>query len=221
MVKAVVDEHIDGTAVPQAYRLKAAYVNDPKRLGQVLDTFPMSSVLKKVSGNNKQCVCTVVERFSRSCSLYGYSVMVCGKTSTTPKLNQTASNAVFRQVQPMGSAQRCQLHRRLISMSLAGVGPGGGGGAGGSGAGAGRGGVGSVDSWDWEDAWERMPPNLRASLSVSWGVACCAEFRERDGRGEGCESRTAKMSYMSKIRMAGTGGSVESGGRVLSKRFFG
>lgn len=64
----------------------------------------------------------------------------------------------------MGSAQRCQLHRRLISLSLAGVGPGGGSGGGGTGGGVGRGGVGSVDSWDWEDAWERMPPNLRVCI---------------------------------------------------------
>lgn len=43
MVNAVVDEHGD-----KAFRLKEAYVNDPKRMEQVLDTFPMSSVLKKV-----------------------------------------------------------------------------------------------------------------------------------------------------------------------------
>lgn len=48
MVNAVVDEHRDGTALPKAFRLKEAYVNDPKRMEQVLDTFPMSSVLKKV-----------------------------------------------------------------------------------------------------------------------------------------------------------------------------
>eukprot|EP00752_Nemacystus_decipiens_P004884 g4444.t1 len=115
MVKAVVDEHGDGTTLPTAFRLKEAYVNDPKRLEQVLDTFPMSSVLKKV--------------------------------------------------QPMGSAQRCQLHRRLISLSLAGS-PGGASGAGANGGGAGRGGVGNVDSWDWEDAWERMPPNLRDEVAT-------------------------------------------------------
>lgn len=48
MVSAVVDEHGDGVTLPKAFRLKAAYVNDPKRMEQVLDTFPMSSVLKKV-----------------------------------------------------------------------------------------------------------------------------------------------------------------------------
>ncbi len=47
MLKAVVDEHGEGTPT-SAFRLKAAYVNDPKRMEQVLDTFPMSSVLKKV-----------------------------------------------------------------------------------------------------------------------------------------------------------------------------
>lgn len=49
MVSAVVDEHGDGTSLPpKAFRLKEAYVNDPKRMDQLLDTFPMSSVLKKV-----------------------------------------------------------------------------------------------------------------------------------------------------------------------------
>ena len=43
MLKAVVDEH-----GPSALRLKDTYVNDPKRMEQLLDTFPMSSVLKKV-----------------------------------------------------------------------------------------------------------------------------------------------------------------------------
>lgn len=43
MLKAVVDEH--GSS---ALRLKDAYVNNPKRMEQLLDTFPMSSVLKKV-----------------------------------------------------------------------------------------------------------------------------------------------------------------------------
>ncbi len=70
----------------------------------------------------------------------------------------------LRQVQPMGSSQRCQLHRRLISLSLAGVGPGGGSGGGGGNSGGSRGGSGSADYWDWEDAWERMPPNLRVSI---------------------------------------------------------
>ena len=46
MLKAVVDEHGERSS---AYRLKAAYANDPKRMEQVLETFPMSSVLKKVS----------------------------------------------------------------------------------------------------------------------------------------------------------------------------
>ena len=80
----------------------------------------------------------------------------------------------------MGSAQRCQLHRRLISLSLAGVGPGGGGGAGGNSGGSGKGGVGSLDSWDWEDALERMPPNLRVSrrVRVNGGLVCC--FQKRD-----------------------------------------
>ncbi|CAB1110940.1 unnamed protein product [Ectocarpus sp. CCAP 1310/34] len=123
MLKAVVDEHGNGGGMSGAFRLKEAYVKDPKRMGQLLDTFPMSSVLKKI--------------------------------------------------QPMGSAQRCQLHRRLISLSLAGVGSGGGhragdgGGSGGTvGGGRGGGGVGSVDSWDWEDAWERMPPNLRNEVAT-------------------------------------------------------
>lgn len=49
MLKAVVDEHDDDTT--PAFRLKAAYVNDPKRMEQLVETFPMSSVLKKV------CVC--------------------------------------------------------------------------------------------------------------------------------------------------------------------
>ncbi|CAM9347910.1 unnamed protein product [Hapterophycus canaliculatus] len=124
MLKALVDEHCDGSR-SGAFRLKEAFVNDPKRVEQLLDTFPMSSVLKKV--------------------------------------------------QPIGSAQRCQLHRRLISLSLAGAcvggsyrgGDGGGGGGGGSGGGSGSGrGVGPVDSWDWEEAWERMPPNLRNEVAT-------------------------------------------------------
>ena len=45
MLKAVVDEH--GSS---ALRLKDAYLNNPKRTEQLLDTFPMSSVLKKVGG---------------------------------------------------------------------------------------------------------------------------------------------------------------------------
>lgn len=76
----------------------------------------------------------------------------------------------------MGSAQRCQLHRRLISLSLAGVGPGGGSGGAGGGGGAGRGGgAGSVDSWDWEDSWERMPPNLRVSIFYIRGCVLNSE----------------------------------------------
>lgn len=98
-----------------------------------------------------------------------------GMFSTTLTSKPKASNVVFPQVQPMGSAQRCQLHRRLISLSLAGVGPGGGSGAGGNGGCAGRGGVGTVDSWDWEDAWERMPPNLRVSLLVAVGCVLISE----------------------------------------------
>lgn len=43
MLKAVVEEH--GAS---ALRLKDAYVNNPKRTEQLLDTFPMSSALKKV-----------------------------------------------------------------------------------------------------------------------------------------------------------------------------
>lgn len=98
----------------------------------------------------------------------------------------------------MGSAQRCQLHRRLISLSLAGVGPGGGNGAGGNGGGAGRMGVGSVDSWDWEDAWERMPPNLRVSLFKAGcevrappSVVRCRLTAYVDVKKKGAYSRTA------------------------------
>lgn len=47
MLKALVDEHRDGPR-GGAFRLKEAFVNDPKRVEQLLDTFPMSSVLKKV-----------------------------------------------------------------------------------------------------------------------------------------------------------------------------
>lgn len=43
MLKAIVDE--DGTA---ALRLKDDYLRDSKRREQLLETFPMSSVLKKV-----------------------------------------------------------------------------------------------------------------------------------------------------------------------------
>lgn len=59
MVSAVVDEHGDGATLSKAFRLKAAYANDPKRMEQVLDTFPMSSVLKKVrfTAGIFVCVC--------------------------------------------------------------------------------------------------------------------------------------------------------------------
>lgn len=49
MLKAVVDEHGDGdSSSTSAFRLKGAYVNNPKRMEQLVETFPMSSVLKKV-----------------------------------------------------------------------------------------------------------------------------------------------------------------------------
>lgn len=43
MLKGVVDD-----AGPSHYRLKEAYGHNPKRTEQLLDTFPMASVLKKV-----------------------------------------------------------------------------------------------------------------------------------------------------------------------------
>ncbi|CAM9573657.1 unnamed protein product [Pylaiella littoralis] len=121
MLKAVVDEHGDGdSSSTSAFRLKGAYVNNPKRMEQLVETFPMSSVLKKV--------------------------------------------------QPVGSAQRCQLHRRVISVSLGSAGSGGSSGGGGSGSGGGgggsRGGGGSADSWYWEEAWDRMPLNLRNEVAT-------------------------------------------------------
>lgn len=82
----------------------------------------------------------------------------------------------------MGSSQRCQMHRRGYAYSAAGVATGGIGGSGhrggvdGAGGGfAGYGGIlgvggagkglGIGEQWDWEDAWERMPHDLRVSVS--------------------------------------------------------
>lgn len=74
----------------------------------------------------------------------------------------------------MGSAQRCQLHRRVISVSLGGAGSGGSSGGGGSGScgggGGSRGGGGSADSWYWEEAWDRMPLNLRVRIGCFFVV---------------------------------------------------
>lgn len=55
MLKAVVDEH-----GPSALRLKDAYVNNPKRTEQLLDAFPMSSVLKKVILNTQNTAAGVM-----------------------------------------------------------------------------------------------------------------------------------------------------------------
>lgn len=74
-------------------------------------------------------------------------------------------------MKPVGSGQRCQLHRRSQAA----------GGSGGVGCGfrclegGGRAGVGvagSPEPWDWEDAWERMPPNLRVSQGVGGDFHC-------------------------------------------------
>lgn len=59
MLKAVVDEHGNGGGMSGAFRLKEAYVKDPKRMGQLLDTFPMSSVLKKVGASLEKVACFV------------------------------------------------------------------------------------------------------------------------------------------------------------------
>lgn len=69
MLKGVVDEHGNGGGMSGAFRLKEAYVKNPKRMGQLLDTFPMSSVLKKVGASLEMLHVSMVDE-TGFCSMW-------------------------------------------------------------------------------------------------------------------------------------------------------
>ncbi|CAM9506444.1 unnamed protein product [Phaeothamnion confervicola] len=91
-------------------RLRDSYVTNRQRLEQLLESFPLAGMVKKL--------------------------------------------------QPKGSSLRCETHRRN-----AGVG-GGSGGNGGGASGSGGGGGGGDSGWEWEDAWERLPADLREKVAT-------------------------------------------------------